>query len=109
MKTPPSAALKRTETGGYADAIGSEYQLTPKECRQVREVLAKGPIYVSALADQCGISRMSPTKFNELCRYVSHLGEHTLEAEMVWKESRHGKKFVGWRLSEHGQKLLEIS
>jgi hypothetical protein len=106
MKTQP---LTRNDDGTYNGAIGNEYQLTAQETRKVREVLSTGPVYVSAIADKCGIARTHPARFDALCKYIDHLGQHTLEAEMVWEEKRAGKKFVGWRLSEHGQKMLEIS
>jgi hypothetical protein len=105
MKTKP---LKRNDDGSYDGAIAGAHSLTPQEQRKVREVLSTGPVYVSALADQCG-SRTNPARFDSLCKFVNYLGEHTKEAAMIWEEKRSGKKFVGWKLTEHGQKLLEIS
>jgi hypothetical protein len=106
MKTQP---LVRGEDGSYAGSIGGEYQLTAQEQRKIRESLAKGPKYVSQIAKECDIPVTHPARFNSVCAYVTHLGEHTLEAEMCWEQARAGQKFVGWRLSEHGQKMLDIS
>lgn len=106
MKTEP---LKRNEDGTYAGAIGSEHQLTAQEQRKVREVLSSGPIYISRLADQVGVARTNPKRFDALCKYVDHLGQTTQEAEMAWQDTRTGRKFIGWQLTERGQKLLEIS
>jgi len=106
MKTQP---LKRNEDGTYTGAIGSEHQLTAQETRKVRESLNKGPIYVSAIADQCGVPRTHPARYDALCKFVDYLGQTTQEAEMVWQDTRTGRKFIGWQLTERGQKLLEIS
>jgi hypothetical protein len=106
MKTQP---LKRNDDGSYTGAIAGEHALTAKEQRKVREVLSTGPMYVSAIADQCGISRTNPARFDLLCKFVSYLGEHTQEAEMIFEQAKAGRKFIGWKLTEHGQKMLEIS
>src|SRR5262249_22628538 len=105
----PMKRLVRNSDGSYDGAIGGEYALTAQECRQVREVLATGPVYVSAIADKCSIPRTNPARFDALCKYIDHLGQHTQEAEMVWQEARAGKKFVGRKLTKHGEDLLEIS
>lgn len=106
MKTKP---LPRNDDGSYTGAIGSEHQLTAQEQRKVREVLSTGPMYVSAIADLSGVARTNPRRFDELCKFIDHLGSITQEAEMVWQDTRTGKKFVGWKLSAHGEKLLELS
>lgn len=66
-------------------------------------------MYVSAIANQCNIERTHPARFAELSRYIDHLAQHTGEAEMIWQDTRTGRKFIGWKLTEHGQKLLEVS
>jgi hypothetical protein len=106
MKAKP---LSRSSDGSYAGSIGSEQALSAEECRKVREALSKGPKYVTQVAQECDIPQTNPKRFNELCRYIDHLGQDTLEAEMVWVDKRAGRKFIGWRLSEHGQKMLEVS
>jgi hypothetical protein len=105
-KTPP---LERAGDGTYPGSIGGEYRLTAQETRKVRESLAGGPKYVSAIAKECDIPQTHPARFDALCKYIDHLGKNTLEAEMIWEEKRAGKKFVGWKLTEHGQKILEVS
>ena len=106
MKTKP---LSRSSDGSYAGSIGSEYQLTAKEQRKVREALSKGPKYVSQIAKECGVSVTDPKRFGVLCEYVDHLGKNTQEAEMIFEQAKTGRKFIGWQLTAHGEKLLEIS
>jgi hypothetical protein len=101
--------LVRNSDGSYDGAIGGEHQLSAEEARKIRESLSRGPKYVSQLATEVGIPLTHPAKFNALCSYVNYLGEHSREAEMAWIEGRSGKKFIGWRLSEHGMKMLEVS
>jgi hypothetical protein len=101
--------LVRNSDGSYDGAIGGEHQLSAQEAHKIREALSKGPKYVSQLATEVGIPVTHPAKFNALCSYVNYLGEQTGEAETAWVEGRSGKKFAGWRLSEHGVKMLEIS
>jgi hypothetical protein len=102
--------LKRGDDGRYPDSIGASIRLTPQEARKVREVLAEGPIHLSALADSVGVPRTHAGKFSSLCHLVEvHLAQHTREAEMKFEQSAKGTKFVGWALTEQGKKLLEIS
>jgi hypothetical protein len=107
MKTP---RLKKDEHGQYPGAISSEHQLSPTEQRKIRESLATGPKYVSAIASECGISMTNPVRVSALSTYITYLGTNTHEAEMIWEQTRSGqRKFTGWRLSELGQKMLELS
>lgn len=101
--------LVRNLDGSYNGAIGGEYTLTPQETRKVRESLSQGPKYVTQVALECNIERTNPARFDQLCKYIDHLGANTNEAEMIWQDTRIGRKFVGWKLTEHGQKLLELS
>jgi hypothetical protein len=107
MKTPP---LKRDEHGQYPGSIGGEHELSSQETRRIREVLSRGPKFVSQIASECDIPMTNPTRLNALCQYINHLDKNTREVEMIWQETRRGaRKFVGWQLTEHGQKMLELS
>jgi hypothetical protein len=72
-------------------------------------VIATEPRYLNQIAKEVGIPMTNPAAVQVLSQYVEHLKEHTQEAEMVWVEARAGKKFIGFKLTEHGRKMLEIS
>jgi hypothetical protein len=103
--------LVRNSDGTYNGSIGAGHQLTAQESRKVREALSKGPLHIGEIAKQCDIPVTHPARFNELCRYIeTHLQVHTRESEMVFARDDKGRnRFQGWRLSEHGKKLLEVS
>jgi hypothetical protein len=103
--------LVRNLDGTYSGSIGGAQQLSAQETRKIREALSKGPKHISEIARECDISMTHPVRFNALCTYVeTHLQIHTREAEMVFGADKKGRQtFQGWRLSEHGKKLLEVS
>lgn len=110
MKTQQTKPLQRNPDGSYPGAIGSEHQLTAEETRKVRESLSSGPKFVSGIARDVGISMTHPAKISALSRFIDYLENETREVEAVREDTRRGiKKFVGFRLSEHGKTLLEIS
>src|SRR5260221_7944836 len=95
--------LEKDETGQYPNSIAALIRLDAAETRRVREVLAKAkePIHISAIGKQAGIDAR---KHGQLSEFISsYMANATREVEMCFDQTEKGKRFTGWRFTEHGR------
>jgi len=99
--------LQRGDDGGYANSIASLIRLDAGETRAIRKVLAKAqePLHISAIGKAAGID---PRKTGQLSEFISNYLQNTSrEVQMCFEHTERGKRFTGWRMTEHGKDLFE--
>lgn len=89
---------------GYPGSIASMIRLDHQETKAVRKVLyhSKEPLHISAIHKAAGIQ---PHKLGQVSEFISsYLLNSTREVQMCYDER---KRFVGWKLSEHGRDMFQ--
>ncbi len=96
--------LQRDEIG-YPGSIGDSIRLNASETKAIRQALAKATeaMHISQIGKQAGID---PRKTGQLSEFISsYLAGSTREVAMCFDHTEKGKRFTGWKMTEHGLDL----